>query len=250
MKQRIHTATVTQRPRGGRPARTVALCAALAAAGALLTACGDSADEKSTSRSYTVGGKVTALSVTTPGGSIEVVAGGGDRVKVTERIRYTGDRPTTEHTTSGGTLSLNPGDGCGPAGGPTDCRVSYRVEVPRSVSADLDSSGGDVTVTGLAGAIEVTAAGGRVRADDVSATSLRVSAQGGSVQAGFTAAPSSVDVDTKAGDVTVRVPNEAYAVDVSAKGGSENVGVRTDPASARKITLNTEGGSVRLTTAA
>ncbi|MEV0223786.1 DUF4097 family beta strand repeat-containing protein [Streptomyces sp. NPDC050704] len=248
MKQRTRTATTSSRVAG--TARTVALCAALAAAGSMLTACGGEDDEKSTSSSYTVDGRITALSVTTPGGSIEVVAGDGDQVKVTERIRYTGDKPKPEHTTSGGTLSLLPGDDCGPAGGPSKCKVSYRVEVPKAVSAVLDSSGGDVTVTGLAGAIDVKAAGGRVRADDVAATTLRVSAQGGSVQAGFTSAPSSVDVDTKAGDVTVRVPNEAYAVDVSAKGGSENVGVRTDPASARKITLNTEGGSVRLTTAA
>ncbi|MFF6995674.1 DUF4097 family beta strand repeat-containing protein [Streptomyces sp. NPDC008313] len=248
MTQRTRTATTSLR--GTRTARTVALCAALLAAGATLTACGGEDDEKSTSSSYTVDGDVTALSVTTPGGSIEVVAASGDSVKVTERIRYTGDKPKTEHSTSGGTLSLLPGDDCGPAGGPGTCKVSYRVEVPKDVSAVLDSSGGDVTVTGLAGAIDVKAGGGKVRADDVAAKSLRVSAQGGSVRAGFTTAPSSVDVDTKSGDVTVRVPNEAYAVQVSAKGGSEKVGVRTDPASDRKIKLNTEGGSVRLTTAA
>ncbi|MFJ9178100.1 DUF4097 family beta strand repeat-containing protein [Streptomyces sp. NPDC102360] len=250
MNQRIPNTTAVPARRGTRAARAAVLCVTLAATGTLLTACGGSADEeKSAGGSYTVGGKVTALSVTTPGGDIEVIAGDGDGIKVTEKIRYTGEKPKTEHTTSGGTLTLTPGDGCGPAGGPGSCKVSYRVEVPRAVSAALDSSGGDVTVTGLAGSIAVEAGGGKVRADDVAAKSLRVSAKGGSVQAGFTSAPSNVDVDTKAGNVTVRVPNEAYAVQVSAKGGSEKVGVRTDPASNHKISLTTDGGSVQLAAA-
>ncbi|MBT2491924.1 DUF4097 family beta strand repeat protein [Streptomyces sp. ISL-96] len=217
--------------------------------GFLFTGCNvDEEGSKSTSSSYEITDKVTALQVKTPGGDIKVVAGDGDTIKVTEKLTYSGDKPKTEHTSSGGTLRLGVGEGCAKDGEASKCKVDYTLEVPKAVAAELDSRGGDVDVTGLAGALDVKAGGGKVTADRLAAKRLTVDANGGAINAEFAAAPETVDINTHSGNVTVQVPSaEAYAVKATSKGGSEKVSVKTDPASSRKITLHTDGGNVQLT---
>ncbi|MFE3853476.1 DUF4097 family beta strand repeat-containing protein [Streptomyces griseorubiginosus] len=221
------------------------------AAGVLATGCEVGQEgSKSTSTSYDVKGTVSALDVRTPGGDIKVVAGDGTEVRVTEKVTYSGDKPETEHTTRGGTLLLTPGDGCLEDGGSSKCTVDYTLEVPKALAAVLDSKGGDVSVSGLAGALEVKSGGGKVTADRVTSKRFTVDGNGGAIDARFTTAPDTVDIDTRAGDVSVQVPGaEAYAVKATSNGGSSKVDIKTDPAAARKITLHTDGGDVRLSAA-
>ncbi|WP_406095441.1 DUF4097 family beta strand repeat-containing protein [Streptomyces sp. NBC_01013] len=205
---------------------------------------------KNKSTSYDVTGKVSALDVRTPGGDIKIVAGDGSTVRVTEKVSYSGDKPKTEHTTRGGTLVLAPGDGCAKDGGASTCKVDYTLEVPKSLAAVLESKGGDVTVSGLAGALEVKSGGGKVTADRITAKRFTVDGNGGAIEASFAAAPDTVDIDTRAGNVSVQVPSaEAYAVKATSNGGSSKVDIKTDPASTRKITLHTDGGNVKLSAA-
>ncbi|NED12734.1 DUF4097 domain-containing protein [Streptomyces sp. SID9124] len=221
-------------------------------AAVLATACEPGEEgSKSKSTSYDVTGKVTALDVRTPGGDIKVVAGDGGTVRVTEKVSYSGDKPKTEHTTRGGTLLLAPGDGCAKDGGASTCKVDYTLEVPKSLAAVLESKGGNISVSGLAGSLEVKSGGGKVTADRITAKRFTVDGNGGgAIDARFAAAPDTVAIDTRAGDVSVRVPSaEAYAVKATSNGGSSKVGIKTDPASSRKITLHTDGGDVKLSAA-
>lgn len=228
--------------------RRMTLVATALTAGFLMTGCNvDKEGSKSESASYEITDKVTALDVRTPGGDIKVVAGDQDTIRVTEKLTYSGDKPKTEHTTSGGTLRLGAGEGCAKEGEASKCKVDYTLEVPRALAAVLDSRGGNVQVTGLAGALEVKAGGGKVNADNLASKRLTVEANGGAISAGFASAPETVNINTHSGDVSVQVPSaEAYAVKATTNGGSEKVSVKTDPASTRKITLHTDGGNVQL----
>ncbi|MEU8542170.1 hypothetical protein AB0C52_19640 [Streptomyces sp. NPDC048717] len=211
-----------------RPLRTPPVVYALTAvlAGGLLSGCGAATTE---SAGYTVDAAVTSLKVTSSGGSIEVVVGGGDSVKVTENLKYDGDKPRTSHTQEGGQLVLTAPKDCGGGflGGST-CEISYRVEVPKALSATLESDGGDITV------------------DQAVAGRLTARSDGGKVTAGFAQAPDSVDIGSAGGNVVVRVPGGPYAVDSATDGGSQGVRVATAPDAARTIRVRTDGGSAQV----
>ncbi|WP_441245353.1 DUF4097 family beta strand repeat-containing protein [Kitasatospora sp. McL0602] len=219
----------------------VAPLAVTVALGAVLTGCGGKVTAET--HSYQVADRITTLQVRSPGGTVEVVAGTQDTVQVTETVRYDGDKPTVGHTTSGGALSLEASE-CGHGIGHRVCQVSYRVEVPKSVEVKIRNTGGDVTVTGLSGALDLTADGGAVRVAEVTSKRLTAHADGGTVTAKFAAAPDMVDIDSAGGSVTAQLPDAAYAVDATTDGGSQKVQVRTDPGSSHKVKVRSDGGSV------
>lgn len=204
--------------------KTKAHAAAALTLMALLTGC-MSDEETSESSSYTVKEAVSALKVKSNGGLIELVASDRTTVKVTEKFRYSGDKPKTEHAVSGSTLSLNTPD-CSSDSSP--CEVSYRLEVPRKLSVNLASQGGDIEASGLAGKVTVDA-------------------DGGSADAAFSSAPDSATLRTGGGDLDVRLPAGSYAIDADAEGGSEKVNVKQDPASPHKVTAITGGGDLSIT---
>ncbi|MEV6722457.1 DUF4097 family beta strand repeat-containing protein [Streptomyces xanthochromogenes] len=209
-----------------RPFRTKTAVYVMAAvvSGGLVSGC--MGKTSTDSASYTVDSKVTSLKVKTSGGTIDVVAGSGNGVRVTESLKYDGDKPKTQHLTQGGELSLTAPSDCGGGLGGSTCEVDYRVEVPKALAATLESDGGNISVDkGVAGRLTARSDGGRVTA-------------------GFTEAPDSVDISSSGGNVTIRVPDGAYAVDAATGGGSQSVRVRTDPGSARKIRARSDGGGI------
>ncbi|WP_329567108.1 DUF4097 family beta strand repeat-containing protein [Kitasatospora sp. NBC_01266] len=213
------------------------------ALGASLTGCGGKVTTEN--HSYQVADRISKLQVRTPGGTVEVVAGTQAAVQVTETIRYNGEKPQVDHTASDGSLSLTAAE-CAQGITHTVCQVSYRVVVPKDVEVTVRNTGGDVNVTGLAGALDLTGDGGAVRATDLTSAHFTAHADGGSVNAQFAAAPELVDIDSAGGSVTTRLPDGVYAVDASADGGSRQVQVRTDPAAPHKVTVRSDGGSVAI----
>ncbi|MEV7727349.1 DUF4097 family beta strand repeat-containing protein [Streptomyces sp. NPDC101733] len=212
-----------------RPFRTKPAVYALAVviSGGLLSGCVGSTTTDSAS--YTVDSAVTSLKVNASGGTIEVVVGGGGSVKVTENLKYDGDKPRTSHSENGGELTLTAPKDCGGSGiGGSTCQVDYRVEVPKALAATLDSDGGAIVVE--------QAVAGR----------LTARSDGGKVTAGFSEAPDSVDINSAGGNVTLRLPDSTYAVDASSDGGNQSVRVRTAPDSPRKIRARTDGGAVQV----
>ncbi|NGO07972.1 hypothetical protein G5C60_10000 [Streptomyces sp. HC44] len=203
--------------------KTKAHAAAALTLMALLSGCMTD-EETSETNSYTVKETVSALDVESNGGLIELVASDRTTVQVTEKFRYSGGKPKTEHAVSGSTLTLKT-PGCSSDSSP--CEVSYRLEVPRTLSVTLASEGGAVEVTALAG-------------------NLTVDTDGGSADAAFSAAPDTADVRTSGGDLSLRLPGGPYAVDADADGGTEKVTVKTDPASARKVTAKSGGGDITI----
>jgi hypothetical protein len=224
-----------------RVSHLVLSCGALSV---LLTGCSGLGPTKKAQRTYTVDGKVTALSATTHGGDIEIVpVAGGGSVKVTERYEYTEDsKPTPEHSVKDGRLTLNADDECDGFG--NHCEVSYKVLLPRNASVNLHTSGGDITVRGTSGTIAAETSGGDVSITDSAAREAKVKTSGGDVDVALTKAPDEVEGRTSGGDVTIRLPKGSYAVDASTSGGNRKVSVPANAGSPHKVTAKTSGGDV------
>jgi hypothetical protein len=170
----------------------------------------------------------------------------------------------------------------------TNCGVNYKLNVPKNVevsgsvngggatlvdiagNVDLRSSAGDIRGTNLSGAltlrstagdvkvtapsgeIDLTSTAGNVIINSATSTTVRAYSSAGDVRLEFATAPESIDANSSAGDVTVIVPasGEAYSVDLDTSAGSENVGIRTDPKSDRRLKLRSSAGDVNVKYAA
>lgn len=223
-----------------RTSHLVLSCAALSVltTGCSLTGFGP---DKKAERTYTVHGKVTALSATTHGGDIEVVpVGAGGSVKVTEKYVYNDRKPSPAHGVKGGRLTLTAED-CGMG---LRCSVAYRVLLPRDASVDLRTSGGDITARGATGGIAAETSGGDITVEDSTARRATARTSGGDVDLALSSAPDEVSGRTSGGNVTIRLPKGSYAVDATTSGGNSKVSVPTDKSSAHKVTARTSGGDV------
>jgi DUF4097 and DUF4098 domain-containing protein YvlB len=204
----------------------------------------------------------STISIDATSGDIDVV--GSDRRDIlltTREHRSIFGRPHVDIAYTAGQLRLD--QSC--SGGhvfESDCSVSYRLEVPRSVAVHLLTHSGDVVAAGLRGGAALETSSGDVEATDVLGA-LRLRTSSGDV----TADSSSADIDasttsgdvevrardarrvraqTTSGDVTVRVPDRTYAVQTRAVSGDENVEVRVDPSSPRRLDAETTSGDVRI----
>ncbi len=216
---------------------------------------------KTTSADATVAEAVTAVKVTDArAGSIEVTPGAGPGVMVRRTVHYRGDTvPTPGQQVSAGVLTFS--NGCS-----GDCYIDYRLEVPAAATVKLESSSGNITVTGVAAA-EVEASSGEVRAEriagplkirtssgGVSATGLSgpsadVRSDSGDARLAFAKAPSSVKAETSSGDVTLVVPPAAYRLDVSDTSGAGDVGLTSDPSASSGLSVKTSSGDIRISAA-
>ena len=231
---------------------------------------------RTVTRTVTVPQLVTRLDVQTYGTPVQVTAGPGRLVQVTETITWNpqgGWLPGVTQSVSDGRLTLadpvcNVNDQCG---------VSFAVTVPRDVAvtvategapiavsgaagASLDSGGAPVRATGTDGALNVTTEGGPLEVDGltgplyadtgggpllargVAAATATVITGGGQALVGLTAAPDAVMVSTDGGPGTLAVPGGPYALTADSDGGPLLVGIATNPAASRTITINTGGG--------
>jgi hypothetical protein len=184
--------------------------------------------------------------------------------------------PAATPSVSGGRLTL-----ADPACSVSGCSVSFVVTVPAGVTvtaqtqggpvgvsgtagANLDSGGGLVRATaidgpltvtteggpmvldGLTGPLHADTAGGSLLAQNVAAATATVITGGGEAQIGFTGAPQTVVVSSDGGAAELAVPRGPYALTADSGGGPELVGIATDPAARRSITVTSAGGPLQV----
>ena len=128
-------------------------------------------------RTETVPQPVTSLVVQSYGGQVQVTSAQVNRVHVTETISYdqgTDSPPVVTQSVSGGRLSLSD-PACTNAG----CNVDFDVTVPADVTVTASTGGGQVVVSGTAGA-NLASSGGPVRATLIRGP-LTVNTGGGSL---------------------------------------------------------------------
>jgi hypothetical protein len=260
--------------------------AALAVPGArLITSPGTDADtiyaqpQHVVTRTETVPQPVTSLVVQSYGGHVRVTSGQVDRVQVSWLTAYGGgidSPPVVKQSVSGGRLSLSD-----PACSNSGCTVDFDVTVPADVTVTASSGGGQVTVSGTAGA-NLASSGGPVRAtlirgpltvntgggsldvrelsgplraeteggslvaQDLAAATATITTGGGSAMVSFAAVPENVSVSTEGGPVVLAVPGGPYRLNADSEGGPQSVGIATDPTAQPSITVNSGGGSLRV----
>ena len=220
---------------------------------------------------------VNALDLHDYGGPVEVSAGRAGEAQVTEIVHYNGSWPRPEQSVSNRQLTI-----ADPACLKGRCSIAFRVTVPAGTMARLESDGGSIDVTGLAGPVTADSGGGPViarsvagglyartaggtltvhdesgrltadtgggpaDAEGISAADVMVTTAGGAATLGLMAVPRHVWADSGGGPVMVQVPVGSYAVSADSGGGPREIGVTTDPASPDTISVSSGGGLVSI----
>ena len=198
----------------GRPSGTmsterrygIAISVALILGGVYWALTGLTEGSKSSQGSYRVEGD--SLLIKNSSAEIEVRSGDGPELKVDRQFERNvfGSDPEEKYDANDHRLELDSG-GCGFLS--FNCKTSYVLTVPRDVELTVESSSGDVTLSGLT---------------------------------------AGVNVKTSSGDVSIGVPagDEAYKVDTKTSSGDESSDVKSDPAATREITARTSSGDVSI----
>jgi hypothetical protein len=206
---------------------------------------------------------ISRLDLVVDDGSVTVGAGQPGQVTIAWQLTWSYPRPVVREWWDGDVLRIRMS--CGPRWRLPGCAAHADVVVPPDVALTASTSSGDLTVRDLSGDLALTArsgdlivanTGGRltadVRAGALTATQLRCDVvqardDAGPVTLDFSAAPTTVSVDSASGDLGVRVPpRDAYAVSASTSSGRSTVSVREDPTAGRTIILRSQSGDVRV----
>lgn len=216
-------------------------------------------------QTHTYSGDATRISVDAEqsGGDITLMRGSAGQIRVERRLHWSSKKPRIDERWDGSTFSTS--GHCGSHSGMfgASCDVAYTIWVPDGAAVTARSSAGDLRAMGLRGDLSLTTSAGELRvagvqgrlwlrtdAGDVSAENLtspqaNVYSSAGDVHLSFAAAPSLVDTETEAGDVSIEVPNGAYAVR-STTNQSSHVNVTEDSGSARSIVARSQSGDVTI----
>ncbi|MFI9589313.1 DUF4097 family beta strand repeat-containing protein [Nonomuraea sp. NPDC052265] len=143
-----------------------------------------------------------------------------------------------------------------------DCGARYHVKVPAGVRLTIDSSDG-VILNGLTQDVDVSS-GDRIEVKDTSgklrllsdsgmiegeglrSPSVRGRTLDGSISLAFATPPANLDLKSREGGVTVRVPKDSYQVTVKSEDGSEHSDIKSTKSSPRTILARSTYGNVRV----
>ncbi len=179
------------------------------------------------------GGPVRATEI---GGPLTVITGGGP-------LQLDGLAGPLNADTSGGNLIAQgvAATTTTVATGGGDAQLAFSA-APDTVTVNTD--GGSLTLDGPAGTLSADTGGGPLIAQGVTATTITVTTGSGDARLAFSAAPHTVTVSTDGGSAQLAVPGGPYALTADSGGGPQSVGIATDPAAGRSITVISGGGSL------
>jgi hypothetical protein len=198
-------------------------------------------------RTVTVRQPVTGLTVDSYGGTVQVTGADVPHVQVTETLGGSAPGPGS----SAPLVTVPVSDGQLTLGSPAcnsweDC-IAFVVTVPKYVTVNVQSGGGSITVSGVAG-VNMDSGGAPMNLSDIDGP-VRVTTDGGPVQAdtgggsvsatGITDATATVTTDGGPGQLSGNV-SKLY---VETGGGSADVDLSAPPDT---VTLITDGGPAAL----
>ncbi|OFE18924.1 hypothetical protein BA895_01820 [Humibacillus sp. DSM 29435] len=189
---------------------------------------------------------VTGIRVNGVAGDVEVSGGArAGTVELTRRLPEGSDpsSPAGE-TWEGSTLVIDADPGCGPL--VFGCSADYTLRVPDGTAVTVDDGSGDLKLGGALGVVDVKTGSGDITADDVKSEAVAARSGSGDIDLGLAQAPGRLTVTSGSGDVELTVPsNDTYAVDLTRGSGDDEVTVTNDPASPRKVQIQTGSGDVK-----
>lgn len=176
-------------------------------------------------------------------------------------VRVSGVRGALTVNTEGGTVTAS-----AIAGGNLDSGGAPLSASDVSGPLTVNTEGGGVTLNGLTGPLDADTGGGPLLARDIAAVTasanteggdtdivfstapqaVTVDSGGGDARLGFAGAPRTVTLDTEGGDAVIHVPGGPFALSVQTEGGPQDVGIATNPAATRAISVDSGGGPVRI----
>ena len=192
---------------------------------------------------------IAAVDVSTDRGSVRVIASDRDGISLHDYI--SDGLGGTDHSARvrGSRLEVD-----GSCAFPVAywCTASYTLRVPRDVRVVLWSGSGDVSVSGLRGAANLTSQHGDISAARLRSQVVHASSDHGDVRVELARAPQDVDASSTHGDVTVVVPRGSgpYRVEASTDHGDTHVHVPTESTATRVIRVSSAHGDVTVRTAA
>lgn len=207
----------------------------------------------------------------------------GTGVTVERRLHWNRAKPVTHEAWQGDTLTITVD--C--PGSPVfrECSVDYIVDLPATVSVDVDVSSGDIKLDGIHGGAHVSTSSGDITLDgvtggarlsstsgdirvrgldgdslDVEATSgdlaldglsvktLKATATSGDIGAAFTTAPTTVDATSTSGDVTITMPRGemAYKVRMETTSGDTKSDISSTESGPGSISVRATSGDVAI----
>lgn len=206
--------------------------------------------------SYTAPASARALTLNLAAGQVTISQAASGPATVTGTARYTLIRSTVSERTVGGDTAVAYHCAALPTG---NCEFDATVSVPAAMPVSGSTGGGNATVTGTTGAVNLSSGGGNLSADhtsgpltlntsggDIAATAvtsptLTASSGGGDIQAaGLSAA--TVTANTSGGDIQATGVSST-TVSASSGGGDIEIVFTTVP---RHVSVNTSGGDITL----
>jgi hypothetical protein len=177
-------------------------------------------------------------------GQLTVVAADTGQVTLTGQLRWKGRPPivVTRLDRRSHTLLLSYYCASG-----SPCTESYRLTVPRYTAVTLRQPPGQITLSGLAGPLRITANGVHVSATGLRSATLLAKITSGDLNAGFAVPPSRVAVTLVSAQATIGLPRGAsYRLSQQVTEGYVQAGIPQDPASARIVTVRVKSGELNL----
>ena len=190
----------------------------------------------------TIDDRIERLEVDITAGSVTVRATDRDDVRVRTVRTYAFLKPSTSADLDDGELHLK--GTCRLIG---RCSVRYEIDVPKDVVLDLQTSAGDIEISGASGRVVAKTSAGAIDGEDLESRVVEASTSAGDIELEFNSAPDDLDLKTSAGDIDVVVPDDdAYRVDTDTSAGDADVGIASDPDADRVIKARTSAGDISL----
>jgi hypothetical protein len=125
------------------------------------------------------------------------------------------------------------------------CSASYELAVPETVAVNVQTTEGDVRLTGFRGGAAVQTRSGNVDVEAYCGFKLSATSGSGDLRVAAACAPQRLELRTGSGDATALVPPGRYQVNTSSGGGRQRVsGLIRDPRAPFVIDVHSGSGSV------
>lgn len=192
---------------------------------------------------YSVSTAVTRVELRVASGQAVIVGTSGQAVRVIRSDRFAfGHAARERRSIAGGVLRIS--SAC-PRIVLGSCSASYELAVPETVAVSVQTTRGDVQVTGFRGAAAVQTRSGSIDVEAYCGFTLEATSGAGNVHISAACAPRRLDLRTGSGDAIALVPPGRYRVSATAGSGRERVaGLVSDPRAPLSIDAHSGSGSV------
>jgi hypothetical protein len=189
-------------------------------------------------------GSVNQVDLQAVPGQLTIVGAATGRVTLNGHLAWNGHAQPSSTTRMVSPHTLRLVYRCA-AGSP--CTAHWRLVVPRHTAVVLSQPSGHISVSGLGGALRITAASVDISATGLRSPSLTATITSGHLTAGFAAAPQKVDITLTSAQATLRLPaNVSYAVSDQVISGYVHVGIPQAATAPRGVTARVVSGELEL----